>query len=216
MEGIITPEYQADELAHWAATAPLTEGILTPFGVIDPSRLSQDGAIDAVLAMQRLKAWADAQTARILAEAARHPEPVPAPRGNEREYALFSFQHEVACALRWSPNTAAGRFDVATTLVDSLPATLELLESGGIEEPHARHLVQTVQRLDDPTATITRKLEKRVLANAAKRTVSEFKRDVRRGLAALDPRGEDEKHAKSAEDRCVEYQPDEHAMAVLR
>jgi hypothetical protein len=107
---VITPEFQADELAAWAAQAPLTEGILTPFGVIDPSRLSQNGRIDAAVAMERLKAWAEAQQVRILAAADADPEPLPAAayaktRREQLEcedWAHESLAREMACALRWA------------------------------------------------------------------------------------------------------------------
>jgi hypothetical protein len=68
--GVLAIETSPDEVANWAATAPLTEGVLTPFGVLDPERLSQDGCLDLLLGLERVKNWADAQQARVLARLA--------------------------------------------------------------------------------------------------------------------------------------------------
>ena len=57
---VLALDSDPDECARWAANAPLTEGVLTPFGVLDPATLSQSGRIDAILALERVKAWADA------------------------------------------------------------------------------------------------------------------------------------------------------------
>src|ERR1700712_3824268 len=103
MQGLLVPEYHGDEIAAWAASAPLTEGVLTPFGQVDPAWLSQDGTISMVLGLERTKNWADAQLLRHLAERAANPAPVPfAPKGQQTRYAVMSLEQEIACALRWS------------------------------------------------------------------------------------------------------------------
>jgi hypothetical protein len=109
---VLTPEYDADEIAAWAATAPLTEGVLTPFGVVAPSRLSQDGTIALAIGLERTKNWTDAQLMRHLAERAANPnpEPVPfAPAGKQNHYAVMSLEQEIACALHWSHGHAVER-----------------------------------------------------------------------------------------------------------
>jgi hypothetical protein len=155
--------------------------------------------------------WANAQLVRLLADAATRPDPVPAPHAktgeDKQRYAVLSWQQEIACALRWSPNTAADRFDTATTIAAKLGDTLDLLESGGIEYPHAPALADAIARLDDPDDVITAKLQQRVLATAGQRTAAEFRRDVRRGVAALDPTSAQANHAAATEDRAVTYQP---------
>lgn len=208
----------ADELAAWAAGAPLTEGLLTPFGFIDPEALSQDGRINLMVGLERLKSWVEAQQARVLAAAAADPEPIPTSavvgdtQRSRADWAVESLRLELACALQWSPMMVAARMAEAEVLVHRLPATLTLLEDGSISRSHARALSEAVIGLDDVT---TGKLEQRVLGRAAQQTVAEFRRCLRRGLATLDARGQDEKRAQSAAERRVSVQPGEAAMAWL-
>jgi len=74
-------------------------------------------------------------------------------------------REDVACALRLSAGTAADRLELATELT-RLPATLDLLELGKINNHHARALAEAIVGLADPTATA---VETVVLANADSR-----------------------------------------------
>ncbi|MGH8862900.1 MAG: DUF222 domain-containing protein, partial [Jatrophihabitantaceae bacterium] len=212
MGAVVTVESQPDEAAHWAGVAPLTEGVLTPFGVIDPQRLSQDGCLDLLVGLERVKAWADAQQARVLARLAARPDPAPAPARDRDLAAQLSMREEVACALRWTFAAAAERTDNATELVGRLPATLTLLEDGRIPYVHARTMVRAVRDLDDSAAA---QVEQRVLSRAADQTPAEMRRATARAVAAVDPRGQDDKHEAAAAQRRVAYQPDEDAMAWI-
>jgi hypothetical protein len=58
-------------------------------------------------------------------------------------------------------------------------------------------------------------VEARVLPRAPERTAAELRRDVRRAVAAVDPRDAQAKHEDAAAERRVAYQPDEHGMAWL-
>ena len=199
-----------DEVAAWAAEAPLTDGVPMAFGVLDPSRLSQDGAIDAVQALDRLISWAHAQQARILAAAAADPDPFPAPKGRQEHYAQLSLCEEIACGTRWSPAVTTDRIRTAVVLSSRLPRTLALLSDGRISYRHARSLADAARDLDP---TVAARLETRVLRRAATQTLSEFRRVIRTGLTALDARAVEQKHTAAAQDRRVAYQPDENAMA---
>lgn len=205
-------ETDADECAAWAANAPMTEGVLTPFGVLDPARLSQDGCIDALLGLERTIAWAQAQQARIMAEAAAHPEPVPAPRRDGADYALLSLAHELACALRWSTDTAMSRLAQARGLVGRLDRTLQLFEAGSISAAHVRTLLDGVRDLDD---TLAAQVEARVLAKATQQTPAEFRRSVRAAVATVDPVGDQERCAAAAERRRIAHEPAEDGMAWI-
>ncbi|MDT4912848.1 MAG: hypothetical protein QOC66_1976, partial [Pseudonocardiales bacterium] len=144
------PGCSADEVAAWAAAAPLGSGLLTPWGVLDPAALTDGGRIDALLACARLHAWVDAQEQRLLAALA--PSADRADKGFVRD--------EIACALRLAPAVVSAKLGTATELVHRLPGTLELLETGQLSYAHARLLTDAVQPLDDPLAAT---VEARVL-----------------------------------------------------
>src|ERR1700733_407650 len=115
---VLTPEYQADEIAAFAETGRLTEGILTPFGQVAPEQLSQDGTLSLSVGIERTKNWLEAQQMRHLAYRVAHAAPPPLPpmlpparpQGAKRrlgdlspeEYARRSLEREIACANRWS------------------------------------------------------------------------------------------------------------------
>jgi hypothetical protein len=190
--------------------------LFTVFQPLGTTQLSQDGAITLAVQLERTKNWADAQLLRDLAYRAAHPDPVPfAPPGEQQHYALMSLEQEIACALHWSPGYAAERIHVATVLMNQLPATLALMDAGRLSYLHARSLVSAVSRLTDPTPALIAKLEERVLKRATERTVSEFRADLRRAVAALDPADAAAKHGVAAQERRVCYEPAEDAMAWL-
>jgi hypothetical protein len=62
-----------DDTAAWAATAEPWDAIQTPLGKLDPKLLSRRGCVDALTALERHKAWADAQQQRVLAVLASQP-----------------------------------------------------------------------------------------------------------------------------------------------
>ncbi len=95
---------RVDGAAAFAAAADL-DAVLsaTVLGALDPALLSQDGRIDALLAMQRLMCWAEAHQQLLVAAVAAD---IPAPRGSaDKNYRC----EEVACALRWSFSTLRPR-----------------------------------------------------------------------------------------------------------
>jgi hypothetical protein len=192
----------ADDVAAWAAAAPLGSGLLTPWGVLDPVGLSDAGRIDALLACQRLRAWTDAQEQRLLAAMAPAPDPVD--KGFVRD--------EIGCALRLAPAVVTAKLHTATQLVERLPATLGLLEGGDISLSHARVLVEAVLGLDDLLAA---KVEARVLTRAAGQSVGAFRAAVHRAVLAVDPGGEEEQHRRQLEDRRVIGRPTGSGMGEL-
>src|SRR3954464_8456134 len=85
----------------------------------------------------------------------RWPSPDPVDKGFVRD--------EIGCALRLAPSVVQSKLHTASQLVDRLPDTPALLETGDISLSHARVLVDAVLALDDPLAA---KVEARVLARA--------------------------------------------------
>jgi hypothetical protein len=200
--GHVFPDMTPDEVAAWAASAPFGTGLLTPFGPIDPAALSDAGRIDALVACQRLVAWVDAQTQRILAAIDAAPDP-----GGKR-----FVRDEIGCALRLPPALVNAQTYTATALVRQLPATLEALEAGTITLRHATVLADAVLGLPDKSVTV---VERRVLPRAGEQTVAAFRRSVLRAVAAVDPREPEERHAHAVADRRVCARPDGDGMGQV-
>ncbi|MEO9139229.1 MAG: hypothetical protein ABI345_09200 [Jatrophihabitans sp.] len=100
-----------DEIAAWAATADFGSGVLTPFGTLDPVELCDAGRVDALIALERLRAWADAQQARLYA-AMSVPAGEVTTRFGTREPDKQWVRDEIACALRLSPATTTAAWPI--------------------------------------------------------------------------------------------------------
>jgi hypothetical protein len=174
-----------------------------PFWSLDAFELSEPARVDALLAVQQLQAWADAQQVRLLA--AMCP-----PDADELTRDLVAT--EVGCALRLPPATVDIRLRVAEALVSRLPATLALLEAGAITARHAGVLVEAVAPLSDELAA---RVEARVLERAATQTAAAFRASVHRAVLAVDARSAEERNRVAVEDRRVCMRPVADGMAEL-
>ncbi|HEY3088215.1 MAG TPA: DUF222 domain-containing protein, partial [Jatrophihabitantaceae bacterium] len=121
-------------------------------------------------------------------------------------------REQVGAALRLSPGTAERRLSIARTLVDRLPATLELLRTGRITYLHAMKLAEAVNPFDAQT---TAKIEQRVLARAADQTLSQFDASLRRAVIAVDPRRADQRHHDAIAERRVVFTPHDDGITEL-
>jgi hypothetical protein len=106
-------EVLPDEVAAWAACAPVDALLRPPLADLEVDSLSRDGKLDLAAGLDRLAGFVAAVQARVLASLAAEPEEVP---GSE-----FVIE-EIAAALRWSPGTAAARMHHAELLVDGCRA----------------------------------------------------------------------------------------------
>ncbi|HEY8676954.1 MAG TPA: HNH endonuclease, partial [Candidatus Dormibacteraeota bacterium] len=114
-----------DDVAAWAAAAAPGSAVVKTLAALDPRRLSHEGRVDALAAMERHISWIQAQQHRLLAVMAADPV-VSTPAGElDKQWV----REDVACALRLSAVTASDRLELATALT-RLPATLDLLERG--------------------------------------------------------------------------------------
>src|SRR5882757_9719290 len=121
-------------------------------------------------------------------------------------------QEQVGAALRLSPGHAADRLAVGRTLVDRLPATMELLEQGEITYLHAKNLAEAVLTFNAKT---TGEIEERVLRRASDQTVGQFTASVRRAVIAADPRRAEQRHTDTLAERRVVVTPQPDGMAEL-
>jgi hypothetical protein len=187
------------EVAQWQAVAAVAAA--APLWPIDSFVSSEAEQIDALVALQRLQAWADAQQLRLLAAMA-------APDSDDLSRELVAA--EVGCALRLAPATVDAKLREATELRHRLPATLALLETGEITARHASVLAEAVAALADELAAA---VEQRVLERAPQQTVAAFRRSVQRAVLAVDPRSADERHRAKMADRRVCVRPIPDGMA---
>lgn len=121
-------------------------------------------------------------------------------------------QDEVALALTISPNAARQRVADAQTLARRLPDTLSALAGGALDYYRARCIVEAVTGLDDDVAAA---VQARVLPGAAERTATQLRAALRRAVLASDPAGAEERHARAAAERRVDFHPDADGMAYL-
>jgi hypothetical protein len=113
--------------------------------LVSPDALSDAGRVDLLVALERHLALLHAAQQQVLASL----------DGRALDWSgtkvVDYTREQVGAALRLSPGTAERRLFVARTLVDRLPATLELLRTGRITYLHAMKLAEAVNPFDDQT-----------------------------------------------------------------
>ena len=106
-------------------------------GTTDVAVLSDSAVIDAIVGFDRLGSWASARQARLLAELVARRPADPVPNADDACVGSRFVPDEVGVALRLSRGTAAGRVGTACRLLEVLPATHALWESGLIDSEGA-------------------------------------------------------------------------------
>ncbi len=196
-----------DGTAAYLASAPPGPDAAAPLSVLDASRLSHAGRVDALVACERQIAWLQAAQQRLLAA-------MSAPHSGDTvdRSAGRWVREDVGCALRLSGLTAQRRLAVAETLAEQLPVTLNLLATGQISYLHAMNLAEATYGLAPESATA---VEARVLRRAAEQTLSEFKQSVRRAVASVSPATVESQREQAMSERRVVITPRDDAMAEL-
>jgi hypothetical protein len=141
-------------------------------GTADPATMSDTHLIDAIVGFDRVGSWAAARQARLLAEFARRRPADRVPNVDRPSVASPYAPDEVGIALRWARGTAAARLGTARRLLDVLPATHTLWESGRIDTLKAR-------AIDDATVVLSPDLavavQARVLPRAPEQSLAELR-----------------------------------------
>src|SRR5215510_12073109 len=144
------PDTAAAELATSLPRADDTAALL----LLDPESLTDAGRIDLLVGFERHIALLQAAQQEVLASL----------DGRALDWSgkkIIDYTREqVGAALRLSPGTAERRLSVARTLIERLPATLDLLRRGQLTYLHAMKLAAAVIPFDAETTT---KIEQRVL-----------------------------------------------------
>jgi hypothetical protein len=204
---LLDAEVAPDDVAAWAASVTPGSAVGTTLAVLDPRRLSAEGRVDALTAMEKQLSWWKARQHRLLAVMAEEPA-VKTPLGELDKHWV---REDVACALRLSAGTASYRLGLATELT-RLPSSLDLLESGGLTEHHARHLAESTVGLDDATAAA---VETAVLTNAPEQSLATFKRAVRKAVLVAAPKPAEEAHEEAMTQRRVARTPVGDGMSEI-
>jgi Domain of unknown function (DUF222) len=199
---LVSPDPVAAELA---STLPRADDI-SALLLFDPDVVSDAGRIDLLVAFERHIALLQAAQQQVLASL----------DGRALDWSgkkvVDYTREQVGAALRLSPGTAERRLSIARTLVDRLPATLELLRAGQLTYLHAMKLAEAVTPFDDQT---TAKIEQRVLTRAAEQTLSQFGASLRRAVIAADPRRAEQRHQDAIEARRVVFTPQDDGITEL-
>ncbi|MCI0141042.1 HNH endonuclease [Arthrobacter bambusae] len=190
----------------------------------DPLRDLADGCLDGLAEVARLEARTAALKAKLAADyvqaASALAPPASSPQeSTAQELALIA---EVACVLTVSERTAGGLLVESRSLTTTLPLTLKALQSGTISWQHARIIVDETSGLGPAGAAA---LEAHFLdpdapnpargCPAGALVPSRFRAKARTWRERHHPVSIESRHAKSAEDRRVEYLPDRDGMAWL-
>jgi uncharacterized protein DUF222/HNH endonuclease len=199
---LTSPDAVAAELA---ASRPRGEDAAALL-LLDPDALSDAGRVDLLVAFERHIALLQAAQQQVLASL----------DGRALDWSgtrLVDYTREqVGAALRLSPGTAERRLSIARTLVERLPATLDLLRTGQLTYLHAMKLAEAVTCFDDQT---TAKVEQRVLPRAADQSLSQFGTSLRRAVIAADPRRAEQRHQDAIGQRRVVFTPQDDGVTEL-
>ncbi|MDQ0679865.1 hypothetical protein QFZ30_003247 [Arthrobacter pascens] len=191
----------------------------------DPLRRQVDACLDRLAEIARLEAHTAALKVRTAAEFAEGAKALASPAASPQENTAneMAVVAEVAgVVLTVSERTAGALLSEACELTTALPLTLAALQAGTISWQHARVMVDETANLD-PAGT--KALEAHFLdpdtpnparsCPAGELVPSRFRHKARTWRERHHPVSIETRHAKSAEDRRLEYTPDRDGMAWL-
>ncbi|PZS04506.1 MAG: HNH endonuclease [Pseudonocardiales bacterium] len=167
------------------------------------SALDDDGVLDRVAALERIRSLVDAEQCAALAEFAR--------RRADDEFGA-SVGDEVGLALRIASRTADRRIEAATRLVERLPATVSAMRRGAVTHSKARALAEETDQLCAADAAT---VEATVLDRAAESTPGQLRRRTARAVIRIDPAAAAARRRTAETDRSVWLRPDACGMATL-
>ena len=188
----------------------------------DPLGDLADSCLDGLGVVARIEAVAAAAKVRLLATYAEATAAMEAPAESAYESSAreMSLVAEVACVLTIGERAAAALLGEAHALTTTLPAALDALQAGMISWPHACAVVDETTGLDKGAAAA---LENHFFnpdaPNPARGAApgdlvpSRFRRKLRSWRERHHPESLEIRHAKSVEDRRMEYSPDRNGMA---
>jgi Domain of unknown function (DUF222) len=206
-DGDVLPADSAD----WAGLAPGVD-LARLLSTVDVSGLSEFGLVEAVAGWERLAGWVAAEQALVLAELSGRPLFTQVSGFRDGIDPVSAVRMEVSARLRVSHREADARVVLAQELTMHRRATFDALHAGTIDLRRARILVEGVRVLDDAAAA---RVEARLVPDAGEHTPAGFRRRVERAVAAADPAGFEDRHARAVEDRQVRCRPEPDGMGSV-
>jgi hypothetical protein len=191
------------DTAEFAGETPV-DGLSVPpgaelAGVLEsliPFVLDDGELVDALVAFRRLTSWAQAGELAVIAELGRRrPSGAYERLANGSSSTGEFLVDEVEAAPTLTGNSAAYLVELALTLDERLPATLEALRAGLIDHAKAKVIAQGTSAV---TTQIAGRVERQVLDSAPEQTTSQLRARVARAVIAADPDAAD-KRRKAAE-----------------
>ena len=184
-----------------ALDAPPGPQVAAVLSSVEPADLPEGQLVEALAAWERLAAWAQAGSARVLAEL------LDRAAGSARVEFVVD---EVSARLGLSRAAAEQHLTVAAGGA-AIPEVADLMSAGLVDRRKAEALVAT-GRMDDSV----RRRAVRCLADQVEHlTVRQIKDRLRRAEIAEDPEGADRRHRRARRDRYVALEPVDNQMAFL-
>lgn len=201
------------ERVAWAGFEP-AGWILDVFTSVPVTSLDDDGVLDRVQALERLRSLVDAEQVVALADFARRCDTSgdpyqPRDDGPDRPHDP-GVGDEVGLALRIA--SADRRIEVAVALRERLPDTLDAMRRGRATLAKARVLLEETEQL---APTDVAGIEDRMLGGIAEVTPGRLRRRVRRAVIGLDPEAATRRRQRAERGREVWLRPDADGMATL-
>ncbi len=176
--------------------------------------LTDDELIGVLRAWRRQESWAQARELAVVAELARRrpAEDALAPADGEFPEQLNEFlAAEIAVALTMTGVAAGRQLDLALDLAER-PATAASLESGQIDLPRARIIIEGVAVLAGDHAAA---VEDTVLPRAPEMTTGQLRAAVARAVLAADPQAARQRREEAQQHARVECWSDPEGTANL-
>ncbi|WP_026874875.1 DUF222 domain-containing protein [Jiangella gansuensis] len=191
---------------EWAAL-PVGGELAGVLERVDPAALGDSGVIDVVLAAERQIAHLRALQLRSMAELTGRGnyascggrDGAGSPRHTHDP--VRAAGSELSAALAWTPGHADVRVALAVELVEDLPATLEALDAGAIDERRAELIAAKTRVLDPPAR---QRMQARVLPTAGARTLRQLSRSLDRLVITADPDAAETRRLQGREQRRVQ------------
>jgi hypothetical protein len=175
-----------------------------------------DASLECLKELAALRAWVDAQEAKVVARIAGAAAGVVAGLGDTgvvgKERAASLAAAEVAVALRVPERTAAQVVEQSRMLVEDFPATLVSLELGCFSR---RHAVTVVQECCGIPVSEVPGFEAELLGVAGSTTVARLRDKARRLRERLHPEALRVRRERKVRERTVVVEPDVDGMAWL-
>ncbi|MDQ2839198.1 MAG: HNH endonuclease [Actinomycetota bacterium] len=184
----------------WASVQPgLAE--ISRLGATDFSQLDASQRVDALLALERQRAWLDSLQQELLSLI----------KGQDSSGKHWCVE-EIGAALRLSGGVARSKLANAERLCTQLPETFRALSAGQLSPAQATAISEASFELDDELLPA---FENRVLQRADEQSLTQLKRSAKRALLALDPSTAEEKRQRAVAAREVRIAPADQGMAWL-